>query len=183
MKERDEELIADFLDGRSEAFEVLVMKYQREVFYLVKSLVFDKEEAKDITQQSFITAFSKLKRLRKRKQFRNWLLKIAVNVTRDHLRRKKTNIEFEGWMEPDFRNIPERLTIEKDMVRNVQVAISLLPVRQQEIVSLRLIHGLSFGEIAHILEIKKETARSNFHFGIKNLRKHLSRWGIDHEVR
>lgn len=182
MITRDKDLVTAFLDGNAEAFEELMGRYQREVFYLVKSLVFDTEEAGDITQRSFIAAFRNLKKLKEREKFRQWLIKIAINLARDHLKTRKSELEFEGWMEPDCRNIPEKRVIEKDLNKNVKEALSLLPVRQQEVVNLRIFQGFSFHEIARILEIKKTTARTNFHFGIKTLRKHLIRRGINHEV-
>ncbi len=159
-------------------------RYQRQVFYLVKSLVFDSEEAGDITQKTFIAAFKNLNKLRNRGMFKQWLLRIAANKARDHLKTKKESIEFEGWMEPDCKNIPEKRIIEKDMVRWIKRALNGLPARQKEVVSFRIFHGFSFNEIAGILDIKEATARTNFHFGIKALRKDLLKQGsgIGNEV-
>ena len=123
-----------------------------------------------------------MRKLKEREKFRQWLLKIAVNLARDHLKTRKAKLEFEGWMEPDCRNIPEKRIIEKDLKENVKEALNLLPVRQREVVNLRIFQGFSFQEIARILEIKKTTARTNFHFGIKTLRNHLAKRGINHEV-
>ena len=182
MSKRDGDLVTAFLGGKEEAFEELMSRHQQQVFYVVKSLVFDVDEARDITQKAFIAAFKNLKRLRNRQMFRHWLYRIAVNHARDHLKSRKEKLEYQGWMEPDCTNVPEKRIIERDLVKQVKDMLKGLPMRQQEVVSLRIFHGLSFKEIAEILEIKEATARTNFHFGIKLLRKGLVERGISHEV-
>jgi|Deesub1362B_J571_1020462.scaffolds.fasta_scaffold00236_23 RNA polymerase sigma-70 factor (ECF subfamily) len=174
----DEQLVEECIKGDIEAFDALVVRYQKEVFYLVRGLVMDIEEAKDITQKTFIKAFRRLKKLRNRKKFRQWLLSIAINTAKDSLRSVKTSI-----MEPpnvvDCKADPEEETIKKEQKRLLLEAIGSLSTRQKEVVLLRIYHGLRFHEIAEMLNITPESVRTSFHFGIKNLSKTLREKGYE----
>ena len=173
----DEELVTAFLRGKESAFEGLMAKYQRSLFYMVRGIVFDVEEARDITQKAFIKAFSSLKLLKNRSQFRGWLYKIAANQARDYLKTRKENLEYESWMDPDCRIGPEPDLIRKDLKKQIREAIRCLPPRQHQVLNLRIISDLSFREISELPEIKQETARSNFHFAMKGLRELLKKRG------
>ncbi len=178
MEKKDAELIKDYLNGDETAFDVLMTRYQEDVFRLVRSVVFDLEDAKDITQKAFIKAFNNLKKLRKRDSFRSWLFKIAINLSRDHLRTKKEHLELEPWMKVDMENAPEKSLIKREIKDSVKKAIMNLPPKQHLVVSLRLIKGMSFKEISRHLNIKEETARTNFFFGIKGVRTFLQQQGL-----
>lgn len=178
----DEKLITAFMRGKEGAFEDLMAKYQRPLFYMVRGMVFDVEEARDITQKAFIKAFRRLKSLKNRSQFRGWLYRIAANQALDYLKIRKENLEYEGWMVPDCRTGPEPNLIRKDLKKQIMEAINCLPPRQHQVLNLRLISDLSFREISEILEIKQETARSNFHFAMKGLRELLRKREIIHEM-
>ena len=178
MKPKDSELIKDYLDGDETAFDALMTRYQEEVFHLVRSVVFDLEDAKDVTQRTFIKAFNNLKKLRKRDSFRAWLFRIAINMARDQLRRKKEHMELEPWMKVDVENGPERELLKKEIKESIKKAIMNLPPKQHMVVSLRLLKGLSFKEIAKHLDMKEETARTNFFFGIKGVRTFLQQRGL-----
>jgi RNA polymerase sigma-70 factor (ECF subfamily) len=179
---RDEDLVTAFLKGRETAFEDLRARYERRVFYTVKGMVRDSEEAKEITQETFIRIFKNLRKLRKKEHFRIWLFRIALNLARDHLRGKKQQIELENWMEVDGRASPETDCIHGDLRGKVKEAVHHLPPRQREVVILRIFRELDFSEIARIMETKPETARAHFHFAIKKLRETLRMKGITHEL-
>jgi RNA polymerase sigma-70 factor (ECF subfamily) len=174
----DEQLVEECIKGDIEAFDTLVVRYQKEVFYLVRGLVMDIEEAKDITQKTFIKAYRRLKKLRDRRRFRQWLLSIAVNTARDSLRSIKTDRV--PLPEPvDCETDPEEEAIKRERKKLLCEAIKGLSTRQREVVLLRIYHGLRFNEIAEVLDITAESARANFHFGIKNLSKALKEIGYE----
>ncbi len=178
MKKRDEDLISDYLDGNETAFDTLMRRYQEDVFSLVRSVVLDQEDARDVTQKTFIKAFNNLERLRKRESFRAWLFRIAINMSRDHLRSRRQHLELKPWMKADMDNGPEKKLLAREIGQWVKRAIMNLPPRQQMVVSLRLIKGMSFKDISDHLHIREQTARTNFFFGIKGVRNFLSQKGL-----
>jgi len=180
MAPSDQDLITSYLNGDDSAFDILMDRYQQPVYYMIRSMIFDNEEAKDITQKTFIKAFNNLKRLRDKKSFKSWLFRIAVNLTKDHLRQKKEHQPFEHWMvqENNPKAIPERTVLLSEIKHYIKLALDSLPPRQHQVVSLRLLSGHSFREIANLLEIKEESARSNFHFGVRALRGFLLKMGF-----
>ena len=179
MTGNDSDLIKAWLEGDEGAFVALMTRYQEQVFRLVRSMVFDIEDAKDITQRAFIKVFNNLGRLRKKDSFKSWLFKIAVNLARDHLRTRKNHQALEAWMEKGTGNTPEKRLISREIKEHIKEALFSLPPRQQVVVSLRLLYGLSFKEIADYLDIKEKTARTNFHFGIKGLRNLIAQRGLE----
>ncbi len=178
MTGNDSDLIKAWLEGDEGAFVALMKRHQEQVFRLVRSMVFDIEDAKDITQRAFIKVFNNIGRLRKKDSFKSWLFKIAVNLARDHLRTRKNHLTLEAWMEKGTGNTPEKRLISREIKEHIKEALLSLPPRQQVVVSLRLLNGLSFKEIADYLEIKEKTARTNFHFGIKGLRNLIAQRGL-----
>ena len=178
--EEDRELIEQFLAGNEEAFHLLMSRHQRHVFYTVKAVLLDTEDARDVTQQAFIKAFRKLKRLKKKERFKSWLMRIAMNCAKDHLRKKRCECEFTELI-PDRSQSVEGHIIARDAVRKVKKAIDMLAPRQRMILGLRLFREMDFEEIAGVLNIRPATARTNFHFGMKNLLKTVGKEGFLHE--
>jgi RNA polymerase sigma-70 factor (ECF subfamily) len=165
----DTELILDFLNGDKSAFELLFSRYNREVFYLVKSFVNNTEEAKDITQDTFIKAFNNLKNLNDRTKFKSWLFTIGVNLAKDKLKMRKHTTD-EGLDLIKTNDDPHDNIIKDSLAREVNNAIKKLPERQADVVRLRVIDEMSFKEIADIFNIKETTVRTNFHFAVKGLK-------------
>jgi len=178
---RDEELVSAILKGDEEAFEMLILKYEKPLFYMIKAMIQDTEEAKDILQKTFINVFKNLKKLKNKKQFKIWLYKIGLNLTRDYLKNKKEIVKLDCIEIIDNDSI-ENKVIHKDLIQKAKELIKLLPQRQREIVILRVFHEMSFNEISEILKISPESARTNFYFGINKLRKTLKREAIIYEM-
>ena len=155
-----------------------MLRYEKPLFYMIRAMVFDLEEARDITQNAFVKAFNSIKRLKDKKKFKSWLFTIGANLARDHLKAKKNNMPLEEWMEPINVNTPEKKMMCRDLTEKLKKIMESLPDRQRQVLSLRLLHELSFNEIAETLTIKPETARTNFHFGLKKLKEMLFARGI-----
>ena len=181
MANEDQDLVAAFIRGENEAFEVLMSKYQRPLFYLVRSMVRDTEEARDITQDAFIKAFNNLRKLKKRDHFKSWLFKIAVNRVRDHFRSMREKEEFDTSMKSDLPSQEARY-IQKDLKEKIKEDVYNLPLRQKEVFTLRVFRDMDFKEIAQLLDIQSETARAHFHFAVNRLREQLRKRGVTNEL-
>lgn len=176
----DEELVNSFLNGDKDAFETLLSRYQRPLYYMIKAMVLDAEEAKDITQDTFIKAFHSISGLKKKDRFKSWLFMIGANYSRDFLRKKRNNVPVETLDRAAESDSTDEKMAQKDLSNKVKEAMGCLPPRQKEVFQLRMLNDMSFKEISRTLDIKQETARANFHFALKGLRDILSKRGINH---
>jgi len=178
---KDEILIDQYLRGNEEAFEMLMTRYEKRIFSYVNFMVSNPEDARDITQKTFIKAFRKVGELKDKAQFRNWLYKIAVNQTRDFFRNLWDTTPVDEHDFPVENPSQERSVINRDLLLKAKKGIAGLPLKQREVVILKVFHGMTFPEIAELLGGKPETMRANFHFGIKTLRERLRKGGVYYE--
>lgn len=177
----EKKLIELAREGSKESFSLLVERYKTKVFGLVFSLTRDRENADDLAQEVFIKAYSALPRFEMRSGFGTWLYRIAVNHTKDYLRKRKS--KFREISIDDVRDISfltdddlgknESEQIEERRRQLVHKALKSLPEKHQVIVSLRDIQGFSYQEISKILRISPGTVDSRLHRARKLLRKKL----------
>ncbi|HEU4622041.1 MAG TPA: RNA polymerase sigma factor RpoE [Burkholderiaceae bacterium] len=168
----DQALIERVQRGEKNAFELLVLKYQRKVHRLLSRLIRDPVEIEDITQEAFIKAYRALPQFRGDSAFYTWLYRIAVNTAKNHLvsqgRRAPTRTESnpeeaETFDEADqLRDIstPESLLMTKQVADTVNRAMADLPAELRTAITLREIEGLSYEEIAAAMNCPIGTVRS-----------------------
>ena len=183
----DEVLVQAHLDGDGAAFGALVQRHQRLVLALVRRYARTPEEAGDLVQQSFLRAFAAAGRVFPRMRlseegaFRAWLLRVAVNVGKNHAR------DGRRWrLEPVDRldlpsvesvGITERLENEQRR-RLVRAALDGLTRRQREVFALRVDGELPFAEVARTLGITENNAKVHFHHAVRRLRERLGGEGV-----
>ena len=183
----DEVLVQSHLDGDGAAFGALVQRHQRLVLALVHRYARTPEEAGDLVQQSFLRAFAAAGRVFPRMRlseegaFRAWLLRVAVNVGKNHAR------DGRRWrLEPVDRldlpsvesvGITERLENEQRR-RLVRAALDGLTRRQREVFALRVDGELPFAEVARTLGITENNAKVHFHHAVRRLRERLGGEGV-----
>jgi RNA polymerase sigma-70 factor, ECF subfamily len=173
MDERgiDQKLVARVQRGDKTAFELLVRKYQHKVAKLVSRYVRDRGEVEDVTQEAFIKAYRAINGFRGDSAFYTWLYRIAVNTAKNYLeslgrRPPGTDLEPEGAElmaqgEP-LRDVatPERLMLTNEIATTVRRAIDALPADLRMAITLREIEGLSYDEIAEVMDCPIGTVRS-----------------------
>ncbi len=171
-REVDQELVERAQKGDKRAFEVLVMKYQRKLARLLSRMVRDPAEIEDITQESFIKAYRALPQFRGESAFYTWLYRIAVNTAKNYLvargRRAPTTTEFsneeaEGFEDAELlRDIatPDAELQTKQIAAAVNKAVEALPEELRTAITLREIEGLSYEEIAQMMDCPIGTVRS-----------------------
>jgi RNA polymerase sigma-70 factor, ECF subfamily len=167
----DQRLVARVQRGEKQAFDLLVRKYQHKVAKLVNRYVFDRVEVEDITQEVFIKAYRGLGGFRAESAFYTWLYRIAVNTAKNYLEsqgRRPANIAVDiGGMETldnmeQLRDLatPERSVLTDEIARTVNRAIEALPTDLRMAITLRDFDGLSYEEIAHVMDCPIGTVRS-----------------------
>jgi RNA polymerase sigma-70 factor (ECF subfamily) len=174
-----------------QAFIVLMRQNQESVYRLAYHLLGDEEEAKDATQEAFVKAWRKFDTL-KWETSRAWLLKITVNLCLDWLRRRKFRVDFgegsvnrsqsEGKGEPqdsleyqlpDSSPDPLEQCLSEEVQTKVRAAISRLAPRYRAVVILRDLEGLSYREIAEMLNVEISKVKSNLFRGRRELKEIL----------
>lgn len=173
--------------GDATAYRGLVEKYQQRIYHVIYGMVRNQEDARDLTQDAFIKAFRSLDRFREDSRFYTWLYRIAMNVTIDFTRRRARAPVSSGADEDvavrdadrgieDTRRdeSPGRQLERKQLHTAILDAIETLPETHRQVILLREVEGLSYKEIAEILEIKEGTVMSRLFYARKKLQEMLS---------
>ncbi|MEM9256816.1 MAG: RNA polymerase sigma factor RpoE [Pseudomonadota bacterium] len=169
--ETDQELVAKVQKGDSRAFDVLVLKYQHKIFGLIGRYVRDADEVQDVAQEAFIKAYKALPRFRGESAFYTWLYRIAINTAKNHLVSKSrrppgSDVEvedaeyYEGGGALRDIETPESALFGDELKRVVERSISELPDDLRTAVTLREFDGLSYEDIADVMDCPVGTVRS-----------------------
>lgn len=181
----DRDLIARTLGGDGNAFGAIVERFQRKVFRVAYAIVRDSTEADTITQDTFIQAYTNLAKFEGRSELETWLTRIAINRSRDSLRRRKfvslfgvnDDGESEVLFEPiDDRPDPERQLMSSQLRVSINRAEKKLSAQQKIIFRLRHYENLSLEEIAENLGLRAGTVRAHLFRAIHKIRKELACW-------
>ncbi|MHC4668771.1 MAG: sigma-70 family RNA polymerase sigma factor [Planctomycetota bacterium] len=166
---------------RRVAMGVLYERYRERVYNAALRIVGSADEASDVLQDVFVLLFRKIHRFRARAVFASWVYRITVNVSLDHLRRRRraptpatTSIVLEGVQEPEELTLPERGAAQRDLERHVQDALRVLSSRLRIVVVLRYLEGLSYADIAEILDCSIGTVKSRLNRAHTALRRELA---------
>ncbi len=183
--ETDQQLVARVQKGDSRAFDMLVLKYQHKIFALIGRYVRDADEVQDVAQEAFIKAYKALPRFRGDSAFYTWLYRIAINTAKNYLvsrsrRPPGSDVDVadaehyeSGGALRDIEN-PENALFGNELKAVVERAISGLPDDLRTAVTLREFDGLSYEDIAEVMECPVGTVRS---------RIFRAREAIDQQVR
>lgn len=153
MERTDYELVKECLEGETDSFSQLVLRYKKLVYSVAFKFARDGEEAEDLSQEIFIKLFRSLGRYNPQFKFSTWTVKVATNICLDFVRKKRLNSismdEFENIAVND--NSPEDMVLEKERVLIVREAIASLPEIYRTPIVLYHHKGMSYKEIAAVL--------------------------------
>ncbi|GGI69431.1 RNA polymerase sigma factor RpoE [Shewanella gelidii] len=167
----DKQLVERVQQGDKNAFNLLVQKYQSKVLNLISRYVRNQADVADVAQEAFIKAYRALPNFRGESAFYTWLYRIAVNTAKNHLvsqgRRAPANdIDVEDAEYYDSGNAlrevasPERLVLSDEIRQVVFDTLDTLPEELKMAISLRELDGMSYEEIANVMECPVGTVRS-----------------------
>ena len=187
MVATDEELVARSMAGDVESFNQLVTRWERPIYALAYRVIGRDEDARDICQDTFLRAFRALPGFKGQAKFSSWLYRIALNLCRDWIRRKKRApivdmpegvdvIELAAEQGP--AESIEDLVARNEMSRLVADGMALLPDEQRTAIVLKEYHGLTFQEIADLQGCPLSTVKTRLYQGLSVLRRHLEAQGM-----
>jgi RNA polymerase sigma-70 factor (ECF subfamily) len=171
IRDDEREAIEACRRGEREAFDILVERYQRDVYRLCYRFVNNHEDANDLAQEVFLKAWRAIGRFRGDSTLRTWLYRIAVNAC----------LNFRAARRPPAQELPEGLPdpapgaaarVERDdEARRVRAAVSRLPERQRATLILKVYHELTHEEVARVLGSTVGTVKANLFHALGNLRR------------
>ncbi len=183
----DKQLVERVQRGDKRAFDVLTLKYQHKIVGLVSRYLNDADEVMDVTQEAFIKAYRALPRFRGDSAFYPWLYRIAINTAKNHLvsrsrRPPDTDIDVDGEFQGDsvvLRDVggPENAMARDQLEEVIFSAIEELPEELKVAVTLREFEGLSYEEIAEVMECPVGTVRSRIFRAREAIEKRIAAIG------
>jgi RNA polymerase sigma-70 factor (ECF subfamily) len=187
MTMSDEELVARSMGGDLDSFNQLVLRWERPIYALAYRVIGREEDARDVAQETFLRAFRALGGFKGQAKFSSWLYRITLNLCRDWIRRERRTpvsqapegidiIELAGETTPS--ESIEDLVSRRQLGRAVGKAMSLLPEEQRTAIILKEYHGLTFQEIAELLDCPLSTVKTRLYQGLSVLRRQLDEAGV-----
>lgn len=171
-RDLDRQLVERAQRGDKHAFELLVSKYQRKLARLLARFIRDPAEVEDVAQEAFVKAYRALPSFRGDSAFYTWLYRIGINTAKNYLvamkRRAPTTTEFDSEEAEGFENAeqlrdintPESMVMSKEIAQTVNDTMDQLPEELRNAITLREIEGMSYEDIAAIMNCPIGTVRS-----------------------
>jgi RNA polymerase sigma-70 factor, ECF subfamily len=183
----DLDLMAEFREGHEEAFGELVERHQRGLVSFLFRLVWDRDLAEDLAQETFVNLYTRGREYEPRAKFTTYLYQIARNCWIDHLRRSRHRrgmVSLDA-QDDDGRGLAEMLAARgddarvaggrQDLAESVAQAVDGLPEQHRVVVVLSEVQGLTYAEIGEILGIPVGTVKSRMFHAVQRLRERLAR--------
>jgi RNA polymerase sigma-70 factor (ECF subfamily) len=172
----DAELVLKFQGGQAEAFDDLVRRYMRDAFSFCMRLTGRADEAEELSQEGFVTAYRALRGFRGEASFRSWLFRILINRWRDRRRSRrredarmelvKADVESRGAYSGELGELDAG-----ELGDVVKSRVQDLPDRQREVLVLHVYHGMSHHEVADVLGCSYDDVKMNLSLARKRLRE------------
>jgi RNA polymerase sigma-70 factor, ECF subfamily len=186
---QDRDLVRRCLKQDQDAFRILLARYERPVYGIVRRMIPDEEDARDLAQEAFIRAFKSLKQFDTSRKFSSWLFRIAHNLCIDHYRRRKLATvplvrrtegeDEESWDLPDQAPDPAETFSDRERSRRLLAAVESLPPVYRMVLLLRHQEGLAYDEIAEATDLPRGTVKARIHRAHRLLKEKLKRLGVD----
>jgi len=158
-------------EEKFESFDEIVARYEKPIFNVIYRILGDYDEAADVTQETFISAYNAFKRFRGESRVYTWLYQIAINHTRNRLRRRRRPMvsldaptqgpdEKQPMEVADERNMPHHVAEQEELRQQILEAIQALPPDYREVIILRELNGLSYNDIAEATGISLDNVKT-----------------------
>ena len=175
----EKELVKQLQDERtaSKAFEILLHTYTEPVYWQIRRMVLNHDDANDIVQNVFIKAWTNLKNFRGDAKLSTWLFKIAVNESINFINKEKHRVKYSGEGEEDsslLRNLEADSFFDGDALQlELQEAIARLPEKQRLVFNMRYYDELKYEEMSEILGTSVGALKASYHHAVKKLTEML----------
>jgi RNA polymerase sigma-70 factor, ECF subfamily len=169
----DAEVVARVLAGEAALFELLMRRHNQRLFRAARSIVKDDDEAEDVMQEAYVSAYQHLAQFAGRARFATWLTRIAVHEALARVRKRGPVLEADEEAMRSERANPEQSAADRELSAILSPMVDALPDAFRPVFVLRAVQGLSVEETAECLELLPETVRTRFFRARKLLREAL----------
>jgi RNA polymerase sigma-70 factor (ECF subfamily) len=169
----ERELIERVQRGEKDAFQDLMAPYQRKIYSLLYGMVWDREDALELTQEVFVKAYRSMRSFRMASSFYTWVYRIAVNLALDFRRRRGANPETRSGVDPPSNRGPDSSLLGKELNEQIRMSMAQLPPQQRVALLLREVEGLTYKEIAEVMGCRLGTVMSRLHYAREEMRRVL----------
>jgi len=186
MTRTDEELVARSVSGDVDSFNQLIVRWERPIYALAYRVLGHEEDARDVCQDTFLRAYRALPGFKGQAKFSSWLYRIALNLCRDWMRRRRRAPVSQIPEDMDLSDLRaetgpvesiEDLVARRELSAIVEEAMQSLSEEQRTAIILKEYHGMTFQEIADMQGCPLSTVKTRLYQGLSQLRKHLERHG------
>jgi RNA polymerase sigma factor (sigma-70 family) len=179
MRSDEESLVRRFQKGEEKAFNELVSRYKKRIFDMILKMVRNKEDAKDLSQETFVKAYRGLKNFRSESSFFTWITRIALNLCINFQKREKFRnfASFFDLKKPILIENSSSPDVEKDeLMQAIDQAVLSLPSKQREVFVLRYYQKMPYLRIAETLGKSEGGVKSNYFHAVNKLKKLLAKY-------
>ena len=178
----DEELVARSRSGDLESFNQLITRWERPIYALAYRVIGQEEDARDVVQETFLRAFRGIGAFKGQAKFSSWLYRIALNLCRDWIRRRRRSPIALVPEDMDLEDLAadtgpsesvEDLVARRELSSVVEAAMDKLPEEQRTAIILKEYHGMTFQEIADLQGCPLSTVKTRLYQGLSVLRRDL----------
>lgn len=179
IQSEDKDIIESFNNGNKNAFNLIVLKYQKRIYWLVRKFVLDHDDADDLTQEVFLKLYKSLSDFRGDSALFTYIYKIAVNYSLNYIKKNKFLSNYRKDFDTEVfklksgdMNSDEKYDtkINAEMIKD---AINILPEQQRAVFTLRFYEELPYEEIASILGTSVGGLKANYFHAFKKIQKYL----------
>lgn len=175
----DNELLKQFRNSatRNYAFNLIVRKYQQKIYYHIRKIVIDHEDAHDVSQNTFIKAWKGLVNFREDSQLYTWLYRIATNESLTFLKKKKTKFLIPlGDVEHELsNNLTSDPNFNGDKIQmKLQKAILTLPEKQRIVFNMKYFDNLKYEDMSLVLDTSVGALKASYHHAVKKIEKYIT---------
>jgi RNA polymerase sigma factor (sigma-70 family) len=166
--------LADSVTQRS-AFSLVVKQYSESLYWQIRRIVLNHEDANDVLQNTFIKAWNNLETFRNDSKLSTWLFRIAINESLDFIRKQKNEISIERDTDV-VRSVSDTLMADEyfdgnELQAQLMQAVSELPETQQIVFNMKYFDGMKYSEISKVLSTSEGALKASFHIAVQKISK------------
>ena len=178
MVVEDSEILSKFLNEKTknESFSLLIDKYQQRLYWHIRRMVLNHDDADDVLQNTFVKVFANLKNFKGDSKLFSWMYRIATNeaITFMQQRAKKQGISNEEVQQKELNKLESDVFFDGDEIQlKLQKAIATLPEKQQLVFKMRYFEEIKYEEMSEILTTSVGALKASYHIAVKKIEEYL----------